>query len=106
MVGDGGGHTDRQEDVSRCVRRDEEESWEEEGRDRNQTRMDGDKWCLEGRVRKLERGGPLQARRTNRTDLPDAVDILDGITDLLPQLLLFKLHLRHSEGGLVKKMWG
>lgn len=28
-------------------------------------------------------------------DLPDSVDVLDGVTDLSPQLLLIKLHLRH-----------
>lgn len=29
-------------------------------------------------------------------NLPDSMDVLDGIADLFPQLLLVKLHLRHS----------
>lgn len=29
-------------------------------------------------------------------NLPDSMDVLDGIADLFPQLLLIKLHLRHS----------
>lgn len=35
--------------------------------------------------------------RTDRSvdNMPDSVDVLDGITDLFPQLLLVKLHLRH-----------
>lgn len=31
-----------------------------------------------------------------RYNLPDSMNVLYGITDLLPQLFLIKLHLRHN----------
>ena len=38
----------------------------------------------------------LTNKKADSLNLPDTVDVLDGIADLSPQLLLIKLHLRHS----------
>lgn len=37
-----------------------------------------------------------------RADVPDSVDVLDGVADLLAELLLVKLHLQQEQQQTVK----
>lgn len=41
------------------------------------------------------------AQRSWQTgNLPDSMNVLNGVTDLFPQLLLIELHLRHRKAAL------
>lgn len=52
----------------------------------------------------MQRGGDILSRRwrwggrtDGRTNVPDSVDVLDGVADLLAELLLVKLHLQRQK---------
>lgn len=51
----------------------------------------------EGRGRMMVQRGSDGSGRWDGPDVPDSVDVLDGVADLLAQLLLVKLHLQQQK---------